>query len=154
MPTGFNPLSAFARRLLIGVGGVLLVLLSLALFEQAAFGDGLDHVVQVTMEDTQGDVKTRLYRTSKRECVRHLGIIRQQTDAQPGIVRILSAKCGPITTLKGYFEGLPLDQPYLLDGREVLILRGASDRACMGLEQMMRASNPKSRAKCILPSGM
>lgn len=111
----------------------------------------LSHVASLTVEDTVGNVKTQLERTTSSNCDKKLKSIINAAKARAGIARIVSSKCGDISPLIGYFERKSMDVPYVIVGdNSVLILRGANKRDCNNLALLMKQNDSKST--CIFPA--
>ena len=111
----------------------------------------LSHVASLTIEDTAGNVKTQLERTTSSNCNKKLKSMINAAKAQAGITRIVSSKCGDISPLIGYFERKSMGVPYVTVGdNSVLILRGANERVCSNLALLMRKNGSKST--CIFPT--
>ena len=109
------------------------------------------HVASLTVEDTVGNVKTQLERTTSSNCDTKLKSIINAAKAQAGITRIVSSKCGDISPLIGYFERKSMGVPYVIVGdNSVLILRGANKRVCSNQALLMRQNGSKST--CIFPT--
>lgn len=110
----------------------------------------LSYVASLTIEDTAGNVKTQLERTTSSNCNKKLKNIISAAKAQAGITRIVSSKCGDISPLIGYFERKSMGVPYVTVGdNSVLILRGANERVCSNLALLMRKNG--SNSTCIFP---
>ena len=115
-----------------------------------ATASSLTYVASLTIEDTAGNIKTQLERTTSRDCEKKLKNIKKAAEAQVGITQIVSAKCGEISLLIGYFERKSMGVPYVTIGdNSVLILRGANKRVCNNLALLMRKNGNDST--CLLP---
>ena len=125
---------------------VVSVLMVLVLTPHSSAQAASDQVAIVTFEDVASNVKSRLFRTNRSNCQRHLHMMKNQLEAQVGIAKIVSAKCGPIGALGSFFDAEPMGVPYLWSSkREVLVIRGASAEACFGLASMILG------AVCVMP---
>ncbi|HYE34635.1 hypothetical protein [Methylocaldum sp.] len=112
--------------------------------------ESFTHVASVTFEDVAGYRKTRLFKTSAAKCESDLRIVQKQLEAQIGIASIVSAKCGEVSYLAGFFNKQPMGVPYIVDGkRDVLILPGAPQNVCDNLAQLLQRTSPD--AQCIMP---
>lgn len=112
----------------------------------------LTYVASLTIEDTAGNIKTQLERTTLNNCKDRLKTIKKAAEKQPGITRIVSSKCGEIAALIGYFERKSMGVPYVIIGENsVLILRGANERICSNLALLLRKSSGYS-SSCIFPT--
>ncbi|MBV5347409.1 hypothetical protein [Lamprocystis purpurea] len=116
----------------------------------AVNADSLAYVASLTLEDTAGNVKTQLERTTQGNCDRKLKAITRDANAQPGITRIVSSKCGEVTALIGFFERKSMGVPYITIGdNSVLILRGANENVCNNAALLVRQMGNNSA--CIFP---
>ena len=81
---------------------------------------------------------------------KHLSQIVYQAESAVGVTKTFGAKCGNASYLMGFFQGKDMHVPYILSskGRDVVILNGASYKACMGMAQIARAAGVRD-AICI-----
>jgi len=110
----------------------------------------MNYVAQVTSKNVDGSERTRLYLTNKNNCQRHLKLIINQSESTVGVTKTYGAKCGNASYLIGFFQGIDMGVPYILSskGRDVIILNGASHRACLGIANIIR-TNGVNDAVCI-----
>ena len=110
----------------------------------------LNYVAQVTSTNVDGSERTRLFLTTKNNCQKHLSQIVYQAESAVGVTKTFGAKCGNASYLMGFFQGKDMHVPYILSsqGRDVVILNGASYKACMGMAQIARAAGVRD-AICI-----